>query len=103
MSDTSLPKLDGPRDHMRHGFASMQMDMKAKHPVEILQDHRSSGRMRIESIRQVYGIHMAMRLATEQKLTSRQHRLPGLESSTIGQDILMGTDRSIDVGDIYEG
>ena len=103
MDDITLPKLAGPRDHLRLGFASMQTDMISKHPIEALQGNRISDRMRIESVRQMYGIHMAMRLATEQKLSSRLRRLPGLECSSIGQEILVGTDRFIDFADVYSG
>lgn len=103
MDDINLPKLEGPRDHLRFGFSSMQTDTKSKHLVEALQDTQISDRMRIDSVRQMYGIHLAMRLATEQKLSSRLRRLPGLECSNIAQEILLGTDRSIGIPDVYSG
>ena len=44
-----------------------------------------------------------MRLATEKAMFSRPHRLPGLQSSNISLETVMGTDSTIDFTDFLNG
>lgn len=46
---------------------------------------------------------MAMRLATERETFSRIRRLPGLESSHIALQTMMGTDETVDFPDFLNG
>lgn len=46
---------------------------------------------------------MAMRLATEKETFSRARRLPGLESSNIALQTLMGSAESVDFVDFLNG
>jgi hypothetical protein len=46
---------------------------------------------------------MAMTLATEKEIFSRMRRLPGLETSNVGLETVMGVDESIDFPDFLNG
>ena len=104
-SENSLPHYTGPVDHMRFGFQSLQHETNALHPVQSLQ--RSSEEVdfniKLDMVRRTYGSHMAMRLATERQVFSRNHRLPGLQSSRVHFDTIRGNNCSIDFDDFLNG
>ena len=54
---------------------------------------------KLDTVRRTHGSALAMRLATEKIMFSESHRLPGLKSSRVAHDTLMGTDNSIDFAD----
>ena len=98
----SLPQLKGPADHLRHGFSSMQREAQQLHPVESMQ-REGLQRHKLDIVSRTYGSHMAMRLATEQLIFSRPHRLPGLASSSIGMDVVCGNDAAVSFSDFLGG
>lgn len=57
----------------------------------------------MKTVQDIYGSAAAMRLRTERKVLSRYTRLPGLPSSYIGLDTLMGTDMDFDFEDVLNG
>jgi len=71
------------------------------HPVARIQKNvvEQEWSTKLDTTRRQYGSHMAMRLATERQMFSQNHRLPGLQSSHISRDILLGTSDSIDFND----
>ena len=103
--EQSLPVYEGPVDHLRYGFKSLESAANAPHPVAQLQ--RSSGdaewAAKLDFVRRSYGSHLAMRLATERSMFSRPHRLPGLQSSHVGLDTVTGSDVKIDFVDFLNG
>lgn len=105
MASDSLPLYSGTVDHLRYGFHSLETQHLQTHPVAQLQrchdEIQWSNKM--DMIRRTYGSHMAMRLATEKAILSRQRRLPGLQSSTIGLDTLTGNDLTIGFEDFLNG
>lgn len=105
-SSRELPVYTGPVDHLRHGFRSLESEFVAPHPVQRLQTaSANSGAWvrKLDTVRRIYGSHMAMRLATEKETFSRNRRLPGLESSNIALQTLMGTDETVDFQDFLNG
>ena len=54
-------------------------------------------------VRKTYGSHLAMQLASERAVYGGPRRLPGLRSSTIGLDTMMGDDCRIDFQDYLNG
>ena len=104
MSDSvSIPILNGPSDHLRRGLNSLDYGAKATHPMDPMG---SAGKRehdewiaKLDNVRRMYGSHMAMRLATERETFRGNNRMPGLRSSSIHHDILMGTDTQIDFKD----
>lgn len=104
MSNGNIVQLRGPMDHLRYGFSSMQRDALQLHPVQLVQrSYLGVSRAKLESVSRTYGSHMAMRLATEQSIFSRPHRLPGLESSHQSIDTILGKDNSITFADFLGG
>jgi len=108
MADASASDLTlhrAPPDHLRYGLSSLEMAHAQKHPVEVLQKTqvKSEWTMKLDMARRQYGSHMAMRLETERQNFGRAHHLPGLKSSSISRDTVMGTDASIDFTDYLNG
>lgn len=101
--DLTLHKA--PPDHLRYGLSSLEAAHAQKHPVEVLQKSqaKSEWAMKLDMARRQYGSHMAMRLETERQTFGRAHHLPGLKSSSIGKDTVMGTDVSIDFSEYLNG
>ena len=50
-------------------------------------------------MRRIHGSALAMRLAGERQIFSEAHRIPGLKSSKIALETLMGEDSSIQFSD----
>eukprot|EP01095_Lingulamoeba_sp_RSL-Kostka_P010234 TRINITY_DN364_c0_g1_i1.p1 TRINITY_DN364_c0_g1~~TRINITY_DN364_c0_g1_i1.p1 ORF type:complete len:151 (-),score=51.19 TRINITY_DN364_c0_g1_i1:34-429(-) len=61
------------------------------HPVEKLQQNiYQDKKMKKEGLRHLFGQHMPMRLALEESVMSQSLRLPGMDSSYFGLEILTG-------------
>jgi hypothetical protein len=104
MDSQGLQVLQGPVDHLRQGFNSWEQQYAAPHPVQIIQNRQDfEWKLKLDTVRRTYGSHMAMRLATEKQMHSRMKRLPGLQSSHIALDTLMGEDTSIGFQDFLNG
>eukprot|EP00286_Rhodomonas_abbreviata_P023339 CAMPEP_0181305502 /NCGR_PEP_ID=MMETSP1101-20121128/9769_1 /TAXON_ID=46948 /ORGANISM="Rhodomonas abbreviata, Strain Caron Lab Isolate" /LENGTH=129 /DNA_ID=CAMNT_0023411433 /DNA_START=85 /DNA_END=474 /DNA_ORIENTATION=- len=102
MDINGLPLYSGSVDHLRHGFQSLQTERSTSHPIHNLQSSRNSNNAfasKLENVRRTYGSHLAMRLATEKETFSRIRRLPGLETSNVSLQTVMGTDESMDFPD----
>lgn len=99
-----MPILQGPVDKMRNESVSYALDYSAQHPVQSMQSAAPrEWNSKLDSLRRTYGSHMAMRLATEREFFSRNRRLPGLESSKIALQTLVGTDETIEFSDYLDG
>jgi proteasome maturation protein len=103
--ENSLPIYSGPVDHLRHGFRSLEHELSNKHPIETLQKSQSSSswNMKLDMVRRTYGSHLAMRLATEKEIFGSCQRLPGLQSSNIGLETVLGTDERMEFSDFLNG
>lgn len=55
---------------------------------------------RLDTIAKLYGIAAAMRLKTERDILSRVCRAPGLPSSMVGLETVLGTDETIEFEDV---
>jgi len=96
-----LPFHSGPVNHMVHGLTSLEHAHKAKHPVYLLQSERQNKEWtnKLDMVRRTYGSHLAMELEAERQTFSSKNRLPGLASSNISLQIVLGQDNKIDVED----
>lgn len=103
--EKSIPVYEGPVDHLRYGFKSLETQTSAAHPVAQLQSANVDAQWaaKLDMVRRTYGSHLAMRLATERTIFGRQHRLPGLQSSHVGLDTVTGSDVNIDFSDYLSG
>eukprot|EP00602_Paraphysomonas_sp_CaronLab_P002087 CAMPEP_0185024508 /NCGR_PEP_ID=MMETSP1103-20130426/7604_1 /TAXON_ID=36769 /ORGANISM="Paraphysomonas bandaiensis, Strain Caron Lab Isolate" /LENGTH=128 /DNA_ID=CAMNT_0027557493 /DNA_START=52 /DNA_END=438 /DNA_ORIENTATION=+ len=101
MEDRSLPLHTAPVDRMRHGFQCLENEMSATHPIMGFEKNYDNMRWteKITNARRMYGIHMAMRLASEREQFDRSHRLFGLPSSKISLESATGDGISIDYSD----
>ena len=59
--------------------------------------------MKLDSARRMYGSHLAMRLASERVQFSRPHRLPGMPSNSLGRDVCLGLNDTIEFSDFLNG
>lgn len=59
--------------------------------------------MKLDSVRRMYGSHLAMRLASERIQLSRPHRLPGMPSNNLGMDICLGLNERVEFSDYLNG
>jgi hypothetical protein len=89
------------------GTAPRRRDAEAgKYSLFVLVDVNSSLQSetrewaaKLDFVRHVYGSHMAMRLATEKAVFSEPVHLPGIPSSRIALQTVLGTDTTIDFSD----
>ncbi|OQR85315.1 hypothetical protein THRCLA_23042 [Thraustotheca clavata] len=102
MDATSLPLLRAGPDVLRVGWQSAAQDSRAVHEVQRLEMHQRlrgfEGKM--NTVEQIYGKAAAMRLRTEKILLEQHVRMPGLPSSHVGLDTILGNDDVIDFTDV---
>ncbi|KAF0682460.1 Aste57867_25412 [Aphanomyces stellatus] len=102
MDATSLPLLRAGPDLLRVGFNRASEDTRPVHEVQRIEIHRRlrgfEGKM--NTVEQIYGKAAAMRLRTEKVLLEQHTRLPGLPSSRVGLDTVLGNDELIDFCDV---
>ena len=60
-------------------------------------------RARLDSVARLYGVAAAMRLQTEKAVLSQVRRAPGLPSSMVGLETVLGTDETIEFEDVLNG
>jgi proteasome maturation protein len=105
MESNGLPLYTGPVDHMRLGFRSLENELSVQHPINSMQNSKNGSAWmgKLDTVRRMHGSHLAMRLATERETMSRIRRLPGLQSSNIALQTLMGTDETVEFSDFLNG
>lgn len=105
MDANGLPVYSGAVDHLRYGFRSLESELVSQHSIQNLQkaSNSSAWLAKLDVVRRTHGSHLAMRLATEKETFGRARRLPGLESSNIALQTLMGTAETVDFPDFLNG
>ncbi len=102
--EDGLPQFTGPVDTLQYGFSNLEASKVAPHPIQGLE--RRAGQTefneKMDRIKRSYGIHMAMRLATEEVIYGRERRLPGLPSSRALYDTITGNGTRIDFKDFLD-
>jgi proteasome maturation protein len=101
----SMPALLTPTDVLaRGGLRSMRHEAAATHPVERLE--RSSAvtewENKLHHVERVYGPGQAMRMRMERAMLAQFQRAPGLPSSFVGLDTLLGRDVKIGFEDVLD-
>lgn len=104
MEQENFLKFHGPLDRMRGGFHSSS-DFGVAHPVQSLEEREKLHNefTKRKFIRCNYGLHMAMRLASEDAARNSLGRLPGLRSNSIHAQTLAGLDTTISFPDYIGG
>mmetsp|Transcript_22966 Transcript_22966/g.38878 ORF Transcript_22966/g.38878 Transcript_22966/m.38878 type:complete len:129 (+) Transcript_22966:93-479(+) len=101
MDASGLPFQSAPVDHLRCGFSSFETAQSSLHPIQTFEKSRVNNEWgeKLMNAKNMYGTHMAMRLATERQQFTRDHRLFGLPSSRIGLDSVTGEGIQIEYSD----
>lgn len=83
----------------------MKDELTAKHPVEFIQQNFdvNQDNMRLSMLALTQGQHAVMRINMERNLASRVWRGPGLPSSKLGLETLLGRDDMISFEDVLNG
>mmetsp|Transcript_3936 Transcript_3936/g.10390 ORF Transcript_3936/g.10390 Transcript_3936/m.10390 type:complete len:137 (-) Transcript_3936:248-658(-) len=105
MMDGMIPVMDKPSNMMESGPNGDNLEHMAmsRHPIDDMQRQRATnmnsflGTAGEQEVRRLYGSGLAMRLATERKLSVEQgtRGVVGLPSSGLMADILSGNDTKI--------
>eukprot|EP00743_Colponemidia_sp_Colp-15_P001981 GILK01002154.1.p1 GENE.GILK01002154.1~~GILK01002154.1.p1 ORF type:complete len:126 (+),score=14.27 GILK01002154.1:228-605(+) len=97
MDGKQLPFLSTPHDTFREGFRSLQHDVMDKHPVETMQKmhFQTEEQTKMKMYGSLYGTHLPLRLNMERSILAQFGRLPGLPSSHVGLDTMLGRDEEI--------
>ncbi|GAB5032192.1 proteasome maturation factor ump1 [Nannochloropsis oceanica] len=102
--DLALPVLKEPVDQMREGIKAggFQSEATAPHPVQAFQATRKEREFsaRLDTIARLYGVAAAMRMKTEADILSQICRAPGLPSSFVGLETVLGTDETVEFEDV---
>ena len=100
ITEKHIPIVTAPNDQLRCGVRSLQHESIQRHPVEIQQVRADKEwNSKLDSVRRIHGSALAMRLAGERQMFSEAHRIPGLKSSKIALETLMGEDSTIQFSD----
>jgi hypothetical protein len=102
--DQDYLKFQGPLDRMRNGFNGNIPHM-VNHPVQTIEafEKFNDDLMKRKFIRCNYGVHMVMKLASEEALFRSCGRLPGLRSNSIHAQTFTGQDSNISFSDYIGG
>ncbi|CEL93023.1 unnamed protein product [Vitrella brassicaformis CCMP3155] len=90
-----------PLDMMRDGFRNITLDAHRKHPVEEMQTNgvRRHEESKVKRDAFLYGPGLAMKTQVERQMASTIRRLPGMKSSMVHLEMLMGLDDKILIKD----
>ena len=89
-----------PTDQIRFGLQTpMAEETKVGHPLEAALKRDEFGQ-KCDTVRRMYGCAAAMRLKSERAATMEIQRLPGLPSSFVALDTVLGEDDTITFEDV---
>jgi len=96
-----LPFLRDSSVPLKHGLATLQNQSISTHPVQHIQKNWVIDEASRENfaIKRIFGTQMNMRLEMEKEILGKPKRLPGLPSSFVGLETVLGTDEDIDFED----
>jgi len=88
---------NGPRTYKESNNATV-------HPVAIIQNTYEQNQIELKrnTLSNVFGTHLPLRLQMEQQILTQFQRLPGLHSEFVGLETLLGTDEDIQFEDYLD-
>jgi len=93
--------MRAPVDQMRTGLQTpLANETIQGHPLEKALREDKEFERRLDLVRQMYGSAAAMRLKTERMAMEQIQRLPGLPSSFVALDTVLGDDSTIAFEDV---
>lgn len=100
MGEKHIPIITAPNDQLRCGVRSLQHESLQRHPVDTQQTNADrEWNSKLDHVRRIHGSALAMRLAGERQMFCQSHRMPGIKSSKIALETLMGEDSTIQFSD----
>jgi len=98
----ALPVSRETNDLLRTGPKTfLESNNAAVHPVAVIQNNHENNQIEIQrnSLSNLFGTHLPLRLQMEQQILTQFQRLPGLHSEFVGLETLMGDDEDIQFED----
>eukprot|EP01138_Halocafeteria_seosinensis_P000771 gb/GECG01000792.1/.p1 GENE.gb/GECG01000792.1/~~gb/GECG01000792.1/.p1 ORF type:complete len:150 (+),score=23.09 gb/GECG01000792.1/:1-450(+) len=97
----SIPLQDAPSDPARQPASSFQQDAKAPAAVQQIEENRlnQDWQQQLFQAQLVYGEHAALEMEMDRKILKQFQRLPGIKSSFLGLDTVVGREYEIDFED----
>ncbi|KAI0638777.1 proteasome maturation factor UMP1 [Trametes polyzona] len=91
----------GLHDTLQYGPRSLAAEVTKKSNVKDRLENweATQDNLKLQMQRQVFGLHMPMRILMERKLVSQNSHMPILPQSNLHLDILMGRDEILDCPD----
>ncbi|KZT08883.1 proteasome maturation factor UMP1 [Laetiporus sulphureus 93-53] len=91
----------GLHDTLRYGPRSLSAEVTANGGTrERLENWEATqDNLKLTMQREMFGLHMPMRLLMERKIVAQNSHMPALPQSNIHLDILMGRDETLDCAD----
>jgi hypothetical protein len=68
-----------------------------------LQEKKSGWEAKMSAVERTYGTALSLHLRTEKAILSKYKRMPGLPSSNVGIDCVLGEDEEIGFADVLSG
>ncbi|XP_031569903.1 proteasome maturation protein-like [Actinia tenebrosa] len=102
-SEVARPQgLYGVSDKMKMGPLGAKDQLAASHPLEFSEINYTKNQQALDMrmLRNTQGLHAPLKLQMEYAVASKIQRLPGLPSSMIALDTLLGTDETIGFEDV---
>ncbi|KAJ5071477.1 proteasome maturation protein ump1 [Anaeramoeba ignava] len=97
----NLPLNNGERYFKENSIQNKPKNNIIVHPVQIIEKNNEifEKRANYQIAKNTFGEHMIMRFMIEEQFFSEPMRLPGLSSSFIGLETILGKDDSISLND----
>jgi proteasome maturation protein len=101
MDNHSIPFLRESQETLKYGLSKLRNHNHLAHPVQHIQKNWIIDEEVRENfaMQRVFGTQMVMRLQMEKEILSQFKRLPGLHSSFVGLETMLGTGEDIDFED----
>eukprot|EP00128_Syssomonas_multiformis_P006394 Colp12_sorted_trinity150504_noHs@23023 len=91
----------GVHDTLRLGLHQAKDDLSSAHPVKYIQENslKTKEQQRFNMLSRTHGQHFPMKLQMERNLVTQARRLPGLHTSNVALETLLGLDECIEYED----
>ncbi|KAI0668739.1 proteasome maturation factor UMP1 [Trametes maxima] len=91
----------GLHDTLQYGPRSLAAEVTTSSKVKDRLENweATQDNLKLQMQRQLFGLHMPMRILMERKLVSQSSHMPALQQSNLHLDILMGRDESLECPD----
>ncbi|KAI0770931.1 proteasome maturation factor UMP1 [Trametes elegans] len=91
----------GLHDSLKHGPRNLSAEATTSSAVKVRLENweATQDNLKLQMHRQVFGLHMPMRLLMERSIVSQNAHMPAVPQSNLHLDILMGRDETLECAD----